>query len=133
MFDRTVSRVVAIAAASGAAVMAVFAAGFSLYALLAPRAGPAGAAAIVALTATLIVALFALFATLRARKREREAQEDGAHLVNSLPAEFFGDVIRDRPLISLAVTLAVGALAARNPSLVRDLVAIAARFSGNRR
>jgi len=96
MFDRTVSRIVAIAAASGAAVMAVFAAGFSLYALIVPQVGPAGASAIVALIAALIVALIALFATFRARKREREAQAAGHDLAHALPVGLLGDVVRDQ-------------------------------------
>jgi uncharacterized membrane protein len=132
MFDRAVSRIVAIAAASGAAVMAVFAAGFSLYALIEPRVGAAGASAIVALVAALIVALIALFATFRARKREREAQAAGHDLAHALPVELLGDAVRDRPLVTLAVTLVAGALAARNPGLVRDLVGIAARFTRER-
>lgn len=132
MFDKAVSRVIALAAASGAAVMAVFAAGFSLYALILPGVGPAGAAAIVALVAALIVALFAVFAALRTRQREREAEASRVGLMNSLPAELLGDVVRERPLASLAATVVVGALAARNPGLVRDLIALAARFSRER-
>jgi uncharacterized membrane protein len=133
MSDRAVSRIVAIAAASAAAVMAVFAAGFSLYALIEPRVGAAGASAIVALVAALIVALIALFATFRARKREREAQAAGSDLAHALPVELLGDAVRDRPLVTLAVTLVAGAIAARNPGLVRDLVGLAARFTRERR
>ncbi len=132
MFDRAVSRIVAIAAASGAAVMAVFAAGFSLYALIVPRVGPAGASAIVALVAALVVAIIALFATFRARKRERDAEAEGRELAEALPVELLGEAVRDRPLVTLAVTLAAGLLAARNPGLVRDLVGLAARFSRQR-
>jgi hypothetical protein len=133
MFDRAVSRIVAVAAACGAAVMAVFAAGFSLYALLEPRVGAAGASAIVALVAALLVALIALFAGFRARQRERDAQAASHELAHALPVELLGDAVRDRPLVSLAVTLVVGALAARNPGLVRDLVGLAARFGRDRR
>jgi hypothetical protein len=132
MFDRAVSRVVAIAAASGAAVMAVFAAGFAVYALILPQLGPAGAAAIVALVAALAVALFALFAALRARKKEREAAAQHSSLLSSLPTELLGDAVRERPLVTLAVTVLGGALAARNPALVRDLVSLAARFTRER-
>lgn len=133
MFDRAVSRIVAIAAASAAAVMAVFAAGFSLYALIEPEVGAAGAAAIVALIAALIVALIALFASFRARRRERQAEEAGRDLAQALPMELLGDVVRERPLVTLAVTLVAGALAARNPGLVRDLVGLAAQFTRERR
>jgi hypothetical protein len=99
--------------------MAVFAAGFALYALLVPIVGPPGAAAIVALVAALAVALFALFAALRARKREREQAAAQEHMMSKLPAEL-GDIVRDRPMVSIAVTLIGGIVAARHPSLARD-------------
>lgn len=131
MFENALSRVVAVAAASAAAVMAVFAAGFALYALLVPIVGPPGAAAIVALVAALAVALFALFAALRARKREREQAAAQEHMMSNLPAEL-GDIVRDRPMVSIAVTLIGGIVAARHPSLARDLIALAARFTRGR-
>ena len=40
-----------------------------------------------------------------------------------------GDIARDRPLVTLAVTALGGLLAARHPTLARDLIAIVARFS----
>lgn len=132
MFDRAVTRVVAVAAASAAAVMAVFAAGFALYALVLPSAGAAGAAAIVALVATLLVALFAAFTAYRVHKQEREAEASRQGLMNALPIEMLGDVVRERPLVSLAATALVGMVAARNPGLVRDLVALVARFGAPR-
>lgn len=128
MLDRALTRVVAIAAASGAAVMAVFAAGFALYALILPVVGAPGAAAIVALVAALAVALFALAAALRARKRERDAEIAQAELAQALPLGL-GDIARDRPIVALAVTALGGLLAARHPTLARDLLAIVARFS----
>ncbi|MBL8531973.1 MAG: hypothetical protein JNK94_09585 [Hyphomonadaceae bacterium] len=129
MFDRAFSRIVAVAAASAAAVMAVFASGFSLYALILPVTGAAGAAAIVALAAALCVALFALFAAMRARQREREAAIAQAELAHSLPLGL-GDIARDRPIMTLAISAVGGLLAARHPALTRDLIAIVARFSG---
>jgi len=131
VFENALSRVVAVAAASAAAVMAVFAAGFALYALLTPIVAPAGAAAIVALVAALVVALFALFAALRARKREREQAAAQHHMITNLPAEL-GELVRDRPMVSLAVTLLGGIVAARHPTLARDLIALAARFTRSR-
>lgn len=131
MFENAFSRVVAVAAASAAAVMAVFAAGFALYALVVPVVGPPGAAAIVALVAALAVALFALFAALRAKKQEREHAEAQAQMLSNLPAEL-GDIVRDRPIASLAVTLIGGIIAARHPRLARDLIALAARFTRGR-
>jgi hypothetical protein len=123
--------VISTAAASAAAVMAVFASGFAIYALILPTAGPAGAAAIVALIATLGVALFALAVSMRARareqEREREAQALQAEVLDELPLGL-GDIARDRPIVTLAVTALGGILAARHPSLVRDLIGIVARF-----
>ncbi len=128
MFDRAIAGLIAAAAACAAAAMAVFALGFALYVLIAPEVGPAGAAAIVALAAALLVALYALFATLQARKRERETAVAQAELLDELPLGL-GDVARDRPLVTLAITALGGLLAARHPTLVRDLIHIVARFS----
>ena len=128
MFDRAMAAVVATAAASAAVVMSVFALGFALYALIAPNIGPAGAAAIVALAAALAVALCALIAALRARQRKREAVIAQAELMDELPMGL-GDIAKDRPLMTLGITAVGGLLAARHPTLARDLIAIVARFA----
>lgn len=128
MFDRALATVIATAAACAAAVMAVFATGFALYALIVPQIGAAGAAAVVALVAALCVAVFALIAAMRARKRERETAVAQAELLDELPMGL-GDIARDRPLVTLAVTALGGLLAARHPTLVRDVIHIVARFS----
>ncbi|QGZ94550.1 hypothetical protein [Terricaulis silvestris] len=131
MFDRAMASVISTAAASAAAVMAVFASGFAIYALILPTAGPAGAAAIVALIATLGVALFALFVTMRNRKRELEREREAAALQAEVMDELplgLGDIARERPIVTLAVTALGGILAARHPSLARDLIGIVARF-----
>lgn len=127
MFDRAMAAIVVTAAASAAVVMAVFALGFSLYALIEPSIGPAGAAAIVALVAALVVAIFALVNMLRARQRERETAVAQAQLMDELPVNF-GDLAREHPLLTLAVSAVAGVIAARNPTLLRDVVAIVARF-----
>ncbi|MGD9980920.1 MAG: hypothetical protein AB7H66_08180 [Hyphomonadaceae bacterium] len=127
MFDRAMAAVVATAAASAAVVMVVFALGFSLYALLEPAVGAAAAAAFVALAAALMVTVVALIAAHRARKRDREAAIAQAQLMDELPLGL-GDIARERPLVTLAVTALGGLLAARHPTLVRDLIAIVARF-----
>ncbi|MGD9967115.1 MAG: hypothetical protein AB7T59_11380 [Hyphomonadaceae bacterium] len=119
--------VVATAAASAAVVMVVFALGFALYALIEPAVGAAAAAAFVALAAALTVTVFALIAAYRARKREREAAVAQAQLLDELPLGL-GDIARERPLITLGVTALGGLLAARHPTLARDLIAIVARF-----
>jgi hypothetical protein len=128
MFDRAMTGLIAAAAACAAAAMAVFALGFALYALIVPQVGPAAAAAFVALAAALLVALYALFATLQARKRERETAVAQAELLDELPMGL-GDVARERPLVTLGITALGGLLAARHPTLVRDLIHIVARFA----
>jgi protein-S-isoprenylcysteine O-methyltransferase Ste14 len=127
MFDRAMAAVVVTAAASAAVVMAVFALGFSLYALIEPTIGAAGAAAIVALVAALAVSVFALINMLRARQRERETAVAQAQLMEELPVNL-GDIAREHPLLTLAVSAVAGVIAARNPTLLRDVVAIVARF-----
>jgi len=131
MLDRAMATVIATAAACAAAVMAVFATGFAIYALIAPTAGPAGAAAIVALIATLGVALFAVVVALRSRQRERENAALQAEVMDELPLGL-GDIARERPIVTLAITALGGVLAARHPTLARDLIAIVARFGGRR-
>jgi len=127
MFDKAMAAVIATAAACAAAVMAVFATGFALYAVILPMLGPAWAAAIVALVAALCVAIFALLASMRARKREHETAVAQAELLDELPMGL-GDIARERPLMTLGITALGGLLAARHPSLVRDLIGIVARF-----
>jgi protein-S-isoprenylcysteine O-methyltransferase Ste14 len=131
VFDRAMAAVVATAAASAAVVMVVFALGFALYALIEPSVGQAAAAAFVALAAALVVAIFALITALRARKREQEAAIAQAQLMDDLPLGL-GDIARERPILTLGITAISGLLAARHPTLVRDLIAIVARFGGRR-
>ncbi len=130
MFDRAMATVIATSAACAAAVMAVFSLGFSLYALMLPMVGAPGAASIVALVATLGVALFALFAAYRRKEKEREAAALQAQLMEEAPLMGFGlgDIARERPILTLAVTALGGLLAARHPSLARDLLSVVARF-----
>lgn len=127
MFDRAMAAVVATAAAAAAVVMIVFALGFSLYAFLEPQVGPAASAAFVALSAAVVVLAFALYQAWRKRKHEREAAIAQAQLMDDLPLGL-GDIVRDRPLVTLAVTALGGLLAARHPTLARDLIHIVARF-----
>lgn len=127
MFDRAMAAVVTTAAAAAAVVMIVFALGFSFYAFLEPQVGASAAAAFVALSAAVIVLAFALYQAWRKRKHEREAAIAQAQLMDDLPLGL-GDIVRDRPLVTLAVTALGGLLAARHPTLVRDVIHIAARF-----
>ena len=127
MFNRAMAAVIVTSAACAAAVMAVFAIGLAIYTLVLPTAGAAGAAGIVALIAVLALALLAIGIMLRSRHHERQTAVAHAELLDELPLGL-GDIARDRPLVTLGVTALAGLLAARHPSLVRDLIAVAARF-----
>ncbi len=127
MMDRALTAVIASAAAAAAAVLVVFACGFAIYALLEPSLGSAGAAGSVAAIAAAGLGIFALVLHQRAKKRELEAALAQARLAEE--AQFsLGDIARDRPLVTLALTAVSGLVAARNPALVRDLISLAARF-----
>ena len=82
-----------------------------------------------ALVAALCVALFALVMALRARQREREAEIAQAAVAEALPTFGLGEFAKERPIVTLAVTALGGLLAARHPTVARDLLAIAARFT----
>lgn len=129
MFERASANLIATVVACAAAAMAVFSAGFALYALTAAELGPAGAAAVVAGVATLLVAAYALFTHYKAKQKEREAEIAQAALLDSLPLGL-GGLTRDHPIAAIAVTVLGGALAARHPRMMRDLISLAARFTG---
>jgi len=125
--ERAVSAVIVTAAAAAAAVLVVFAAGFALYALVEPELGAAGAAGVVALVAGLCLVIFALVVQHRARKEAEAAALLAAQQAEQLPFGL-GELTRDRPIAALAITVVSGIVAARNPTLVRDLLQIVARF-----
>ena len=128
MFERATDDVIALATVAAAAVMAVFAAGFAIFAGFRDAGiSDAWAAAIVAALATVIVGVFAAVAIIRKKAREKEKAEQQARLMESMP-NGLSEMARDRPLVTLAVSLVGGALAARHPSLARDLLSIVARF-----
>lgn len=127
MMERAVSAVIVTAAAAAAAVLVVFAAGFALYALVEPELGAAGAAGVVALVAGLCLVIFALVVQHRARKEAEAAALLAAQQAEQLPFGL-GELTRDRPIAALAITVVSGIVAARNPTLVRDLLQIVARF-----
>ncbi len=128
--DRALATLIATAAACAAAVMAVFALGFALYAWAEPSVGPAGAAAVVALVAAISVGAFAASVIYRAREREREQAILKARLAEEAAANpaGFSDIARDRPIVTIAVTALGGFLAARHPTIARELIALVAGF-----
>jgi len=130
--DRIMVSVIALVAACAAAAMAVFAGGYALYALFLPSAGQAGAAGLVALITVLMVTLFAIVVAMRVRSREeataREAAMAQAEVMEELPLGL-GEFARRRPLLSLGLTALAGLLAARNPGLAREALAMFSNFS----
>ncbi len=101
----------AAALAASAAVMVV-ALAFALYALVEPYVGRAGAAAIVVGSAALLMALCAALIFLVARPRRRKALPPKAmHSLVDRALEF----VRDKPVVSIAASLAAGLFAIRDP------------------
>lgn len=121
MFDRLTSSLVTGAAICAASALAVFAAGFALYAVLLPYLSPAGAAGCVAAAAALLAAIVAWWSKERAERRRLEAEAEQAQLVGALPSEIAG-FVADRPLVTLAISLVGGFLAARQPGLIREII-----------
>ncbi|MGE0827735.1 MAG: hypothetical protein AB7O04_00085 [Hyphomonadaceae bacterium] len=122
MFERATASLIAISATCAAAALAVFAAGFALYALALSWLPPAGAAAIVAAVAAGFAGATAWLMRERAERRRLQAEAEGARMLGALPAELAG-FLADRPIATLAVSLVGGLVAARNPTLLRDLLA----------
>lgn len=129
MFERATDDVIALATVAAAAVMAVFAAGFAIFAGFRDAGyGDAWAAAIVAALAALVVGIFATVAIVRKNARDKAKAEQQARLMEQMP-NGLSELARDRPIVTLAVSLLGGALAARHPNLARDLISIVARFA----
>lgn len=126
MIDRAASTVITMAAIGASVAMGVFAIGFGVYAFAEPYVGPAGAAAIVAGLSALVVGIYAIALVLKARERERQQAAAQASLLDALPLGL-GNIAREHPIAALAVSLVGGAIAARNPRLVGDLVHLFAK------
>lgn len=134
MFERATDDVIALAAAAATAVVGVIAVGVAIFAgsMQVFHVTVAVAALIVAVVAAITMFLFALFANVRARAKERLAAEAQAELSRQLPANIL-DLARDHPIAAILTTLVGGAVAARHPKLIRDVIALVARFSGTGR
>ncbi|WP_425999546.1 hypothetical protein [Caulobacter sp. DWR1-3-2b1] len=116
IFEKTLMTLAAAAAIAAAAAVGVFAAAFALYAVVQTFLGDAGAAAVVAAVAALIVAIAGLLA---ARKVEhRHDAKRGPSTPDTLGlAEKVVAIVKDRPLLSIGASLAVGVFALKNPIL----------------
>lgn len=100
--------------------MLVWAAGFALYFAVEGSAGPARAAGVLAGVDFLAIALgFGIARIMSAMKHhEEEEEEEEPPSILSL----FGDAIKEKPLITLAVSALTGFAAVKNPSLFKDLI-----------
>ncbi|MES1202908.1 MAG: hypothetical protein ABUS57_15835 [Pseudomonadota bacterium] len=121
MIGKTALAIAALAALVAASVLLVWASGFALYFAFSDRVGPSGAAGIVALVDFLLIALgfgVARLMSVLKEKEEEKQQEQEAPSILSL----FGDAIKEKPLLTLAVSALTGFAAVKNPSLFRDLI-----------
>lgn len=127
LLERTTSAIVAVAATAAAAALAVGAAGFALYALTSPLIGPAGAACAVSASAALLVGLVAWRSTSKAVEKPTvgEVMETVAPpLVALAPLAFVATAFRERPLMSLGLTVLAGIAAVRQPQIIREVVGV---------
>jgi hypothetical protein len=118
LIGKTALALVAAAMIAAAAVLLVWAAGFALYGWLVTPYGSAAAAAAVAGAAAIFIGIVLLVAnSQRGKERPRERIASPAQ---SLLASF-GETIKDRPLLTLGLTLLTGVAATRDPNMLKDL------------
>jgi divalent metal cation (Fe/Co/Zn/Cd) transporter len=116
--------IVAVAAVAAAAALAIWGAGFALYALMEPRVGAAAAAGIVSAIAALGVAWFAWRAAGRVEQESLKVdvvQAAPSSLATIAPLGLVAAAFRERPLMSLGLTVLAGVIASRQPHLVREV------------
>jgi hypothetical protein len=120
LIGKTALAIAALAALVSASAMLVWSAGFALYFAIEGSAVPARAAGIVAGVDLLVIAIgFGIARIMSAMKQhEEEEEEEEAPSILSL----FGDAIKEKPLITLAVSALTGFAAVKNPSLFKDLI-----------
>ncbi|MGE3143802.1 MAG: hypothetical protein AB7L65_10815 [Hyphomonadaceae bacterium] len=126
MLDKALNTLIGATLVCAATALTVFALGFALFALTAPALGPAGAAAGVAGAAAGVVAIAALVHMMRQRDRETrralEAAQAHEALTGAIP-EPLRALMQRHPIAAIAASLAGGLLAARNPRIIREVIA----------
>lgn len=110
----------AAAATAAAAALCVWAAGFALFAALAPSIGDAGAGAVVAVAAAGLLVAAGVYSA-RKSKQKKEERREVSTVVHHEPMHMVADVIRNRPMIALGVSIVAGLIASRQPGLVREI------------
>lgn len=126
MLDKALSTVVGATLACAAAALAAIYAAYALHLFLAPFLGEAGAAAAVAAAAAALVGLAGFIYRARAKARE----EERARLQAAAQGELIGLIpdplralLHKHPIAAISVTVIAGVLAARNPRIVREVIA----------
>ncbi|MDP1911356.1 MAG: hypothetical protein Q8K85_23910 [Hyphomicrobium sp.] len=121
---RTTFAFVAVAAFAAAAALAVWAAGFALFAFTEPLIGAPAAAGVVSAIAAVSVALFAWHSAGKAEEKSAQVevvQSVASPLTAVAPLELVAAAFRERPLVSLGLTVLAGVVASRQPHLVREV------------
>ncbi|MBU6372594.1 MAG: hypothetical protein KJS97_07650 [Alphaproteobacteria bacterium] len=118
--ERTALALAAAAATAAAAALCVWAAGFALFAFLSPSIGDAAAGAAVAAVAAGALLAAGVYSANKA-KEKKEERTVASVVEHNEPMHFVADVVRNRPLIALGVSVVAGLIASRQPGLVREI------------
>jgi hypothetical protein len=114
LISRVVSFVIAITAMAVGTGVLVVSAAFALYALLRIYIGPSGAAACVTLAAAILIGVVALVFFRKSSGGKTKAP--------SGTVDRLAGILRDKPAMAAAASVAAGLLAWRNPSLTSLLL-----------
>jgi hypothetical protein len=121
LIGKTALAIAALAALVAASTMLVWSAGFALYFAIEGSAGPARAAGVLAGVDFLVIAIgfgiAKIMSAIKHREEEEEEEEEAPSILS-----LFGDAIKEKPLITLAVSALTGFAAVKNPSLFKDLI-----------
>jgi|GEM_PF-3255224 len=122
--QRTTLAIVAAAAVAAAAALAVWAAGFAIFGFIAPVIGAPTAAAVVAASAAGAAAVASLLAPRNAPAsltHSEAVQSVAPSVASPAPLGIIAAAFRERPVVSLGLTVFAGMLASRQPQLVREI------------
>jgi hypothetical protein len=104
---------------AAAAVLLVWAAGFALFSWLDGPLGNAAAAAIVAGAAAIFLGLVLLVASQPGKDKDRPRERIPSPAQSLLAS--FGETMKDRPILTIGLTLLTGIAATRDPNMLKDL------------
>lgn len=138
ILKRAIMMACAVAALATATGVFIFALAFALFAALEPSLGPALAAAGVAGAILILALLVAVVALLGAKPKPQPLQAQKFAADSDLTSKVM-ELARDKPIIAaaamVAVGLAAGMVAVRNPKLTAGMVSafMASRAAGARK